>query len=92
MLMHLIQNGSQNQVTVMEIIATVSPLIRRLFVTCDVFARYCFVVFSMALICMDKQYLGVFAFSWLFCGPHFGQILCVLPLDKSSDLKPARTF
>ena len=27
------------------------------------------------------------AFSWLFGGPHFGQILCVLALEKSSELK-----
>ena len=41
-----------------------SPLFRRLFVTCDVFARYYFSWlfrgFFVALICLEKQYLGVF--------------------------------
>ena len=71
--------------------------IRRLFVTCDVFIRYFFVTFSwlfrgffVALICLEKQCLGVFrgffvVFSWLFRGPHFGQILRVLALEQSSD-------
>ena len=48
--------------------------------------------FFVALICLEKQCLGVFtryffvAFSWLFHGPHFGQILRVLALEESSDL------
>ena len=70
-------------------LTTASPLFRRLFVTCDVFARYFFVAFPwlfrgffVALICLEKQCLGVFrgyfvAFPWLFRGPHFGQILRV---------------
>ena len=46
--------------------------------------------FFVAIICLEKQCLGVFrgffvAFPWLFRGPHFGQILRVLALEKSSD-------
>ena len=52
------------------------PRFRRLFVTSDVFTRYFFVAFSwffrgfsVALICLEKQCLGIFrgffvAFSW----------------------------
>ena len=71
--------------------------IRRFFVTCDVFTRYFFVVFSwffrgffVALISLEKQCLGLFrgffvVFSWFFRGPCFGQILRVLALEKFSE-------
>ena len=60
------------------------PIFRRLFVTCDVFARYFFVAFSGPSSAWKKQCLGVFrgfsvAFSWLFRGPHFGQIYAYSP-------------
>ena len=51
--------------------------------------------FFVALICLEKQCLGLFrgffmAFPWIFCGffrgPRFGQSLCVLALEKSSDI------
>ena len=47
--------------------------------------------FFVALISLEKQCLGLFrgffvVFSWLFRGPHFGQNLRVLTLEKSSDL------
>ena len=50
----------------------------------------------MALICLEKQCLGVFrgffvVFSWLFRGPHFGQILRVLALEESSDFLASKT-
>ena len=69
-------------------------LFRRLFVTCDVFARYFFVAFPWLFHgphLLRKQCLGVFrgffvAFPWPFHGPHFGQILRVLALEKSSEL------
>ena len=63
------------------------PTIRRLFVTCDVFTRYFFVAFPwlfrgffVALICLEKQCLGVFrgffvVFSWLFRGFFVALIL-----------------
>ena len=46
--------------------------------------------FFVALICLEKQCLDVFrgffvAFPWLFRGPHFGQMLRVLALEKSSE-------
>ena len=52
-------------------------IFRRLFVTCDVFARYFFVAFPWLFWCLfrawKKQCLGVFrgffvVFLWLFCG------------------------
>ena len=42
----------------------------------------------VALICLEKQCLGVFRgphFGWLFRGPHFGQILRVLAVVKFSE-------
>ena len=46
--------------------------------------------FFVALLCLEKQCLGLFrgffvAFAWLFRGPRFGQNLCVLALEKSSE-------
>ena len=46
--------------------------------------------FFVALFCLEKQCLGLFryffvAFSWLFRGPCFGQILRVLALEQSSE-------
>ena len=42
------------------------------------------------LFCLEKQCSGLFryffvAFSWLFRGPRFGQILRVLALEQSSE-------
>ena len=63
------------------------PIFRRLFVTCDVFARYISVAFSWPSSTWEKS---VWAFSWLFRGPHFGQILRVLALEKSSEISALR--
>ena len=45
--------------------------------------------FFVALICLEKQFFVRFsvAFSWLFRGPHFGQIVRVLALEKSSEME-----
>ena len=73
-------------------------IIRRLFVTCDVFARYLSVAFPwlfhgffVALVCLEKQVFGRFSwlFPWLFRGPYFRQILRVLALEKSSEIRIA---
>ena len=55
------------------------------------FFRVFFRGFFVALFCLEKQCSGLFryffvAFSWLFRGPCFGQILRVLALEQSSDL------
>ena len=70
--------------------------VRRLSVTCDVFACY----FVVALLWLCRGHLGVlgpktvafsyiyiyiYAFIFFFCGPCFGQISRLLPLVKSSD-------
>ena len=69
-----------------------------LLVTCGVFARYFFVVFSWLFrgpLLSRKTVFGPFsllfrglfvAFSWFFRGPRFGQILRVLALEQSSEL------
>ena len=52
-------------------------------------ARGRFVIFlgltrDVALICLENSVWAFFAtFSWLFRGPHFGQILRVLAVEKS---------
>ena len=72
--------------------------VRRLFVTCGVFARYFFVAFSwlfrgffVALFCLEKQCLGLFrgffvVFSWLFRGffvaPVLGNIYAYSPWNS----------
>ena len=62
-------------------------ILRRLFVTCCVFTRYFFVVFSWLFrgpLLSRKTVFG--PFSWLFRGPCFGQILRVLALEQSSEI------
>ena len=59
--------------------------LRRLFVTCGVFARGFFV----ALFCLEKQCLGLFryffvVFSWLFRGPRFSNFSKFTKISKFS--------
>ena len=50
--------------------------------------RWLFRGLFVAVICLEKQCLGVFrGFPCFFRGPRFGQILRVLALEKSSERK-----
>ena len=64
-----------------------SQEVRRLFFTCDVFARYSFMAFPWPSFSLEKHVCSFFVAS---SRPSFGQVLHVLALAQSSDIHSSR--